>query len=468
MSKENSQITSNTESTASLRSALPMLGDPNCPICGGVGYIRRDLPINHPDFGKMQVCSCRAAEIGRKKHKQLFDVSNLSALQGMTFDTFNPRGRPGTLTPAQGISLEAAYNRAHQFAVKLEGWLLLVGAYGCGKTHLAAAIANEAVDHGVPTLFLTVPDLLDWMRFAYESEDTSFEERFEEIRNIPLLVMDDFGTQNATPWAQEKLFQILNSRYINRLALVITSNLDMKSIDERIRSRLQDPDLVTRVFIQSPDYRNPKEESTHPELSSLHLHTGQVFESFDLRKTQKLEPDEIRSLEAAVKGAKSFAARPEGWLVISGGYGSGKTHLAAAIGNALAENGEPPLFVSVPDLLDHLRATFNPNSTVTYDMRFEEIRTAHVLILDDLGMQTATPWAQEKLYQLLNYRYYAKLPTVITTSTRLEEMDSRLLTRLLDRNLCTIYGITAPAYYGGDAVRSSKPKGTISRRKTNG
>ena len=49
------------------------------------------------------------------------------------------------------------------------------------------------------------------------SEDVTFEERFEQIRQAPLLVLDDFGTQSATEWAREKLFQILNYRYINRL-----------------------------------------------------------------------------------------------------------------------------------------------------------------------------------------------------------------------------------------------------------
>ncbi|MFN8403863.1 MAG: hypothetical protein U0V48_09930 [Anaerolineales bacterium] len=52
-------------------------------------------------------------------------------------------------------------------------------------------------------LFITVPDLTDSLRFAYADPETTFEERFETIRNADLLVMDDFGTQNATPWAQE-------------------------------------------------------------------------------------------------------------------------------------------------------------------------------------------------------------------------------------------------------------------------
>ena len=80
-------------------------------------------------------------------------------------------------------------------------------------------------------------------------------------------------------------------------------------------------------------------------------------------------------------------------MVITGTYGSGKTHLAAAIANRQAELGHPPMFVMVPDMLDHLRATFNPNSPVSYDRRFDEIRAAPLLVLDDLGAASMKPWA---------------------------------------------------------------------------
>jgi DNA replication protein DnaC len=103
----------------------------------------------------------------------------------------------------------------------------------------------------------------------------------------------------------------------------------------------------------------------------------------------------------------------------------------------------------VPDLLDHLRATFSPASGVSYDRRFDDIRTAPLLILDDLGTQSMTPWVREKLYQLFNYRYNAELPTVITTADTLDEMDARIRSRMLDSRLCTIYALTAPAYHGG-------------------
>jgi DNA replication protein DnaC len=111
----------------------------------------------------------------------------------------------------------------------------------------------------------------------------------------------------------------------------------------------------------------------------------------------------------------------------------------------------------VPDLLDHLRATFSPNSQTTFDRRFDEIRTAPLLVLDDLGTQSMTPWVREKLYQLFNYRYNAELPTVITIAAdSLDELDARIRSRLLDIRLCRIIGITVPAYRGKIIKRTKK------------
>ena len=429
-----------------------MLGDPNCPHCHGLGYLRPDLPVEHPDFGRLEICPCRASQVNLAVRERLFAMSNLKMLSHLTFENFEPRGRMG-LWPLEASSLERAFNQSRHFARTLNGWLLLQGAYGCGKTHLAAAIANFAVSMGVPTLFLTVPDLLDTLRFAYNDRESSFEERFEEIRSSPLLVLDDFGTQNATPWAQEKLFQILNYRYINKLPLVVTTNLSLEEIEGRIRSRLEDPDLVTQVRILAPDYRRPASDTGHPELSSLDLMGRITFATFDPREDEELDSGDLRTLHQAFEAAQAFAEKPHGWLVLMGPYGSGKTHLAAAIANFRAEVGYPPLFVVVPDLLDHLRATFSPNSTISLDRRFEEVRTTPLLVLDDLGTQTSSPWAREKLYQLFNYRYNAELPTVITTASFPEDLDERLRSRLTDARLVKIQPITVPSYRGAAPPR---------------
>ena len=424
------------------------LGDPNCPHCHGIGYLRKDVPVGDPDFGEVFVCVCRRREVADVARDRLFALSHLDELRSLTFESFKPRGRPG-IGERQANSLQVAYNQARHHAEHLNGWLFLQGGAGCGKTHLAAAAANYAVDLGVPTLFLTVPDLLDTLRASFDSEDTTFEQRFEEIRSAQLLVLDDFGTQNASGWAREKLFQIMNYRYINKLPTIVTTNLLLSEIDERIRSRLADPELVTQVRILAPDYRRPMDDTGHPELSSLDLHARRTFESFTLRKDESLDAGALRSLRDAVSAAHEYAQDPRGWLVFSGDYASGKTHLAAAVANELAQKGEPPLFVMVPDLLDHLRATFSPSSSTTFDRRFEEIRTTRVLILDDLGTQSMTPWVREKLYQLFGYRSNAELPTVITIAAdSLVSLDPRLASRLRDEHLCRIVSIAVPPFRG--------------------
>ncbi len=119
------------------------------------------------------------------------------------------------------------------------------------------------------------------------------------------------------------------------------------------------------------------------------------------------------------------------------------------------------MFVVVPDLLDHLRATFSPTSLVSYDKRFDEVRTAPLLILDDLGTESATPWAREKLFQLLNYRYVAQLPTVVTTSDPIDKVEPRLRTRMLDTTRCRVFAIEVPAYRGP----ASPPKSSGRRRR---
>lgn len=412
-----------------------------------MGYLRADVPPGHPDFGKLEICDCRQPEIQDQLQQRLYEISQLGELRQLTFDSFKPSGRVGT-SEQERKSLEDAYHRSQHYAEQLQGWLLLQGGYGVGKTHLAAAIANRATARGVGTLFLTVPDLLDELRAGYGDGAGGFERRFEQVRSAPLVVLDDFGTHNATEWAGEKLFQILNHRYINRLPVVITTNLAIEQIDPRLRSRILDPELVDRIYIMAPDYRQPLQSGSREQLSSLDLHRDQTFGTWSSRSGEQLTLEQTRSLEDAFKSAQAFAEQPSGWLVLGGSYGVGKTHLAAAIANYRADQGFPTVFVVVPDLLDHLRATFSPGSTVSYDRRFEEIRNAPLLVLDDLGTQATSAWVREKLYQLFNHRYNAALPTVITSASTPKELDPRIRARMDDRRLCVRKLIDAPAYRG--------------------
>jgi DNA replication protein DnaC len=461
--------------------AKTSLGKPDCPHCHGVGYVRYEVPPEDPRFGRLEPCVCRSAVIVQSAQQRLFELSHLHQLADRTFENFREEGhKKAHLTEQDKRSLQEAKKKAEEFARHPQGWLLLEGGYGCGKTHLAAAIANAAVSQGIPTLFITVPDLLDFLRFAFNDPETTFEERFEEVRNVGLLVLDDFGTQNATPWAQEKLFQIINYRYINKLPTVITTNLLLDQIESRIRSRLQDETFVQRVRITAPDYRRPTETSnpdisilTWPELRAMTFETfesredeigkeiaivstveqqdarGNKFKERTITRVTVTEND-VKTLHEAVRAAVTFAEKPQGWLTLLGDSYCGKTHLAAAIGNFRIAEGGQALMVSVADLLDYLRQTFSPNSDVSFDRRFHEIRSTPLLILDDLKERgTSSIWAEEKLHQLLNYRYYAELPTVITSTLHPDEFALNypaLWNKLLDATKSQVYLIEMPPY----------------------
>lgn len=418
-----------------------------------------DVLPGHPQFGQAVPCQCKQDEVERRRLTRFSAISQLHVLRDQTFDSFIPDGIG--LMEGKQRNLRTAYQKCLEFAQDPQGWLLVRGGYGCGKTHLAAAVANYQLDQGRHALLVTVPDLLDFLRASYAPDaPASFDERFQQIKNTVLLILDDLGTESGTAWAQEKLFQILNYRYNARLPTLITSNHELEEIELRLRSRLVDPGLVQIITILAPDFRRSGIHQEQSELSSLSLHSEQTFASFSLRQDQI--PREAReNLQRAYELARSFAQKPENWLVFTGPFGSGKTHLAAAIANQWLTQGMPVLFISVPDLLDDLRATFHPDSPISYSRRFKEIRSARYLVLDDLGVESATNWAREKLYQIFDYRYNARLPTVITTATPLEELDNRLASRMTDPTHCTVFAIKATSFRG----KVSKSRKTNSKRR---
>ncbi len=181
-----------------------------------------------------------------------------------------------------------------------------------------------------------------------------------------------------------------------------------------------------------------------------------TFDNFDWRRVNLL-PEQRENLKEAFRLAFEFAKSPDGWLVLQGITGCGKTHLAAAIANYRLKAGKPAKFEVVPDFLDHLRFTFSPESLVSYDQLFEEVKNAPLLILDDFGEQSTTPWAQEKLYQVINYRYNARLATVVTTRCSLDEIDSPIGSRFTDPRISLVFNIIAPDY---------RTDATASRKKT--
>ena len=423
---------------------------PACRLCNDAGFIRRDRTPGDSDFGVALPCDCARRESEEKRFRRLQRYSNLGPLRRANFDT---------LTTGVSPNFDEAISVCRAFAngdSPTDTWLLIYGVAGGGKTSLAAALANDRIAIGRPALYVTVPDLLDHLRAAYQSDaDLPFPLLFEQVRNAPYLILDDLDASNVTAWADEKLFQLINHRENNCLPTVVVSSSDPSVLTGTAARLINRLTLSARVSIGEIDTKSGENES-YKQIGGMTR--GQLkrftFEKFISHRSE-LNGEIAANLQEAYRLALRYADQPQGWLTLIGMNGCGKTHLAAAITSHRLDQNERVYFAIVPDLLDHLRSTFNPDNPVTYDDVFEAVRTASLLILDDLGAHTTSSWAQEKLYQIFSYRYINELPTVITTNLNPADLDNRLASRLLDTQLGLVYRIIAPDFRSGSLPMSS-------------
>jgi DNA replication protein DnaC len=214
--------------------------------------LRYDVPYGDPDFGKLRKCPDCNTVAGREVQA----LQNMSSLRGKLL-TYSFKS--DSFHAVEGA--KQAFDAAVAFANNPQGWLVIHGENGNGKTHLAAAIANYLRQHSVAVMFLNVPDLLDYLRNAFaprhewDDSNLSFEERFDAIKSAPVLILDDFGAESETQWANEKLYQILNYRTDLGLPTVVTTNLKLAAIEARLRSRLGNRLIGKIVYDGAPDYR---------------------------------------------------------------------------------------------------------------------------------------------------------------------------------------------------------------------
>ncbi|MBA7689751.1 hypothetical protein ES703_98262 [subsurface metagenome] len=175
-----------------------------------------------------------------------------SNIPPITFKTH----RLQTFLPPKGA--EKAYQAALDFVSgkAKHHFLTFVGEPGRGKTHLALGIGWHWLENNLGLVkYYQVGSLLDDLRHGYRADTDEKAQQFDAllklIKEVPLLILDDLGVEQSTPWARDKLDQIINHRYLGGKT-VFTTNLAPEKLQVRISSRLREGIVVV---LECSDYR---------------------------------------------------------------------------------------------------------------------------------------------------------------------------------------------------------------------
>ena len=165
-------------------------------------------------------------------------------LSTRTFATFERERQPD------------AFEQALAFAERPHGTLAFFGAFGTGKTHLLAAIANAQIEQGRPCRFASAVSLFDAVQERLERKQ-DYHELLRQAISTPLLLLDDVDKLKPSEFREETLYKLLNGRNVAGLPLAISTNNPpgalARWVGEAGRSRLMQG--ILPVPMDGPDYR---------------------------------------------------------------------------------------------------------------------------------------------------------------------------------------------------------------------
>lgn len=180
----------------------------------------------------------REWELTRRESRveSLKERSGLSKrMKGYTLGSFKPYA---SRSAAQALERVEAYLRDWEENREAGRGLFFCGGVGTGKTHLAVAAMSELMEtKRVPSLFVTVPELLDNLRGTYNAPGRNLDDWMDAVKNAELLLLDDLGSEKASQWVQERLFVVVNHRYREALPTLFTSNIGPKDISAQLGER---------------------------------------------------------------------------------------------------------------------------------------------------------------------------------------------------------------------------------------
>lgn len=128
-----------------------------------------------------------------------------------------------------------AIEAIHKFLVeykkdKNQKGLYIYGNFGCGKTYMVSALFNELAKEGIKSAIVFWPEFLRNLKSSFS---TDFSEKYEYIKKVPLLLIDDIGAENTTAWGRDEIFcPLIQYRMQEKLPTFFTSNLDLETLEQ--------------------------------------------------------------------------------------------------------------------------------------------------------------------------------------------------------------------------------------------
>ena len=130
----------------------------------------------------------------------------------------------------------AAVKAAKEFLQNPMRGLYFYGDPGTGKTFLVSIIAQEIAKLGKTVIFSDVPRLLEILRSSFDDKNTQILDLMDDLAKVDVLVLDDLGTEQPTPWAVERIFSIVNQRDNEKKPVIVTSNFRLGELARRLNN----------------------------------------------------------------------------------------------------------------------------------------------------------------------------------------------------------------------------------------